>query len=135
MYQNIDNDEAYLHYLLQLTDYERCSKEKLDERKRFQIVVIENSELKKSTNWQKSKSKKKNISYTNDGKMKMKPTNVHNGFPIDRISRSDRMMTSSNVFAKRKMLLENFNEYCQNDETYESFLTISLDFEENLINQ
>ena len=135
MYQNIDNDEVYLHYLLQLTDYERCSKEKLDDRKRFQIVVIENSELKRSTTWKKSKSKKKTISYTNDDKMKMKPIHVRNGFQMDKTSRSDRMMTSSNVFAKRKMLLENFNEYCQNDETYESFLTILLDFEENLINQ
>ena len=54
---------------------------------------------------------------------------------MNKTSTSDRMMTSSDVFAKRKMLLENFNEYCKNDETYESFLTILLDFEENLINQ
>ena len=135
MYQNIDNDDVYLHYLLQLTDYERCSKENLDDKKGFQIVVIEPRELIKPSNRQKSKSKKKAFSNTNDDKIKMKPTNVPIGFPMDKPSRSDRMMTSSNVFAKRKMLLENFNEYCQNDDTYESFLTILLDFEENLLNQ
>ena len=53
MYQNIDNDEVYLHYLLQLIDYERCSKEELDDKKRFQVVVIENEELKRPTSWQK----------------------------------------------------------------------------------
>ena len=78
MQQNIVIVEIYLQYLHRLVDYKRFLKEKCNYKKRFQIAFIGSSDLKFPMNWQKSKTKTKKFSYTNNEKMILKPNNVRN---------------------------------------------------------
>ena len=134
MNENVNDEKIYLHYLLQLADYERSLKEIKDNKKIFHIAIIGDQDLRNPRNFQQSKNQQKKSIHSKNYRKKTK-SKIRQNIPLmEKAQTNNALQERVTIVAKRKVLLETFNDYCQNDETYESFLTILLDFEENLLN-
>ena len=130
MMKNVSNEERYLYYFLQLVDCENKVKCNINAVKNNAIIVIEEDEnLQKRENSStagkaKSKSRfKSKKSKSGAGKLQV-------------LSGHATMLSAEKLFDKISMrmeMLENFDEHCRDEESFNKFLNDLIDFEEGLI--
>ena len=120
----INNEHEYLHYPTQLSELEDqfIKKQDMSELKdSFQIIEYP-TKIKGKV---KSKNSRPDKSFSSVKSKNALPS--INGVNINLLGNDfDRQET-------RKMLLKNYQEYCYDNESYESFCEVLFDFEENLI--
>ena len=131
MHQNTDNEKIYLYYLIQLTEYERKQKEESCYKNSFNIVTVADYEMTKTTKRQKSKVKNK---ASKEAKIKVQSRFRLTDSPIETTPANRALATKLEISQMRQLMLENYDKCCKSVETYEQFLTILFDFEEDLIN-
>ena len=132
MYQNIDNEKLYLHYLIQLTEYEREQKEENCNKNSFNVITVADYEMARTKKRQKSKGRNK---ASKEGKLKVKSHSRLISSPIEMTLANRTSEKKLEISQIRKLLLDNYDEYCKIAETYEQFLTRLFDFEEELMNE
>jgi hypothetical protein len=124
MLENINNEDVYLHYFLQLINYEDTILNKDNEN--FEIMHLVPS---KPT---KLKTCKHNDNLDLDG------NNLKKSHPSSSVL--PRILTLKNYLSgnvsdriqMRKLILDNFNLSCKDQESYNRYLTELIDFEEEL---
>ena len=130
MADNVNDEKCYLHYFLQLVDYENKIK---DKHQVEDFVILTFDERRKYTEKRKSFTKSKGKNRVNMTREKeVETTNFE-------VLSSQTMMLAVDSDAKlldriamRKVMLENFNEHFSEEESYEVYLNELIDFEEGL---
>ena len=132
MTENVSTTEVYLHYFVQIIDFEEKVKNNYASMTHFEIVPYISDELKdveKSANT-KIKGKHRSFLAKNNSKVFNKSESVANS----------KLMKKNNFngsFSQRiemtKTMLEDFNDHCSSEESYEKYLAKLIDFEEGMI--
>ena len=130
MRENVHSEEAYLHYFLQLIQYEENVKDNKVSQDKFEVTIFESAQPLRRT---QSKSKRSNQRVIGDPKLISKT--------LDQSSAQQSVMLRADLLAKkidriekRRVILENFEDYCNDEESYRRYLTKIIDLEENLSN-
>ena len=125
MMDNINNEEQYLHYFMQLIDYEDTVK--AGDKINFVImhnvqskhVLSKNTKRKNTLNSEGPNSKKSYVSLPNVSPEIVELKNKLSGTFLDRME-------------MRRIILQNFIVNCNDEESYNIYLTELIDFEEKL---
>ena len=124
MLENINNEEVYLHYFMQLINYEDTISNKDNEN--FEIMHIVPSKFTPS----------KNGKHNNN--LDLEGNNLKKSYPSSSILpqilalKNNMSGNVSDRIKTRKLILENFNLHCSDEESYSRYLTKLIDVEEEL---
>ena len=132
MRDNVSTEEAYLHYFVQIIEFEEQVKDKCAFWPDFEIVPYISDQLTHTGKAPIPKRRIKNKSFLKKYKSK-------------EFKRSDSATTSiamlktklrgsiSQRTEMRETMFEDFSDHCKNEESYEKYLYKLFDFEEDLI--
>ena len=124
---NIDNEDAYLHYINQLVQLEDANNDKNFVLPEFQITHFTTTPAPKQGNIKSSCQQAKKLQNTASyGKTKI--------LEEQKIEWESKLRGSfSERLNKRKTALKNCHEYCNDDDSFDMFLKKLFDFEESLV--
>jgi len=129
MRENVHTEEAYLHYFLQLVQHEKNVKDDKISQNEFEIVSFQTAQPLKRT---RLKGKRSNQHFAEN--QKRIPTSPGKSSARKMVMlRADMLAKNFDRTEKRMAILENFEDYCNDEESYSRYLTELIDFEENLI--
>jgi hypothetical protein len=124
MRDNVHIEEAYLHYFLQLIQYEENVKVSQNE---FEIVLFRNAQYLNRT---LSKGKRSNQRFVEPQKLiSTTPSSKRESVML----RPDILAKNFDRIEKRRVILDNFENYCNDEESYSGYLTDLIDLEESLL--
>ena len=122
MMENIDNEDYYLHYFVQLINYEEMIKSQ--DRTKFEIIHINNSKLSLT------KKGKRNNNFDSDRDISYN-TYLPSPFSTQIVAlKSNFCGDLSDRMEIRKIILGNFGVSCNDEDLYNKYLTALIDFEE-----
>jgi len=134
MLTNINNEDGYMHYFRQLIEFENSVKcRESGNLDGFQIVPFSSSNCTKQC-----KIKFSGICLTDDTTSgRRKPTEISRSKnkPLEEIALKVNFTVALVLdrIQLRQDILKHFQTYCDDEESYESFINIIFDFEESLI--
>ena len=124
---NINNEDAYMHYMKQLVQLEEVKKDRHIDLSKFQITHLTDAPAPKGGKIKSSKKQKDNLQNT------VYFSRSKNVDPPLKESEIKFLGTFSERLYKRKTILENFIQYCSNEESLEMYLKTIFDLEESFI--
>ena len=131
MFKNLNDEKCYLHYFLQLVEYEDKNKHKNQEND-FVILIAkkfnEQEESKKMCSTKK-KGMKNSRSITNE----KKPTHYQVLSPRTMIVEANANQKQLDRTAMRRAMMENFEEHLTDEKSFNAYLNELIDFEEGLV--
>ena len=131
MIKNIHNEAVYIHYLNQLSIFEDGCRKKSKFCSEFQVVHF-NEVAPRKTNSIKNAKKQTKVTQRHldeKGKSHFVPSSTLR----DRMTHIDLVQKSLDIIEMRKSWLDDFEQYCCDEDTYNNFLNMLFDFEENLL--
>ena len=132
MTENVSMEEVYLHFLVQLIDFEEKVNDKDASLLQFEIVPPISGELKDVEKSTKTKRKGKPRPFLAEDKSKFfnKSEAVASSKSIQKKNLNGSL---SQRMEMRREMLEDFSAHCNNVESYEKYLAKIIDFEEGMI--
>jgi len=132
MAENVSIEEVYLHFLVQLIDFEEKVNDKDASLLQFEIVPHISHELKDVEKSTKTKRKGKHRPFLAEDKSKFfnKSEAVASSKSIQKKNLNGSL---SQRMEMRREMLEDFSAHCNNVESYEKYLAKIIDFEERMI--
>ena len=132
MTENVSIEEVYLHFLVQIIDFEEKFKDKDASLLHFEIVPQISGELKDVEKSTKTKRKGKPRPFLAEDKSKFfnKTEAVASSKSIQKKNLNGSL---SQRMEMRREMLEDFSAHCNNVESYEKYLAKIIDFEERMI--
>jgi hypothetical protein len=130
MIDNVNNEEHYLHYFLQLIQFEDDIKRKGPGHKSFNVVTVDEYTKLKAGKVTQPKMKP-NHQLVLEQAMEMRPLEYLS--PQLMLLRQNSVDILLDRIERRRILLQNFDEQCTNEEFYNKCINELIDFEENLI--
>ena len=131
MTKNIHNEAVYVHYLNQLSIFEDGCRKKTKFCNEFQVVHFNEVAPRKINSIKNPKKQSKvNQRHMNE---KGKSHSVPSSTLRDRMIHIDLVQKSLDIIEMRKSWLDDFEQYCCDEDTYNNFLNMLFDFEENLL--
>ena len=127
---NVNSEEHYIHYFLQLIDYESKFKDKSYKENKYAMISIEQDE-----EFQDKKALTVKSRNSNNSKLKSKTSHDRCGQNQFLSSRA-ALLSAEKKFElalNRLRRLEDIEEHCNNGEKFKKFLNDLIDFEEGLI--
>ena len=131
MFENLNDEKHYLHYFLQLIDYEDKNKDKNKEKEFVILSVIEFNE--KEEKKKMMPTKKKGMKNSRTMKNEKKPTNYQVLSPRTMMFEANANQKQLDRTAMRRAMMENFEEHLTDKKSFSSYLNELIDFEEGLI--
>ena len=132
MTENVSTTEVYLHYFVQIIDFEEKVKKKDAPLQQFEIIPHISDKLKDAEKSTKTKIKGKHRSFLPKNK-----STVFNKSESVASSKSIQINNSTGSLSQRiemrRTMLEDFNDHCSSEESYEKYLAKLIDFEEGMI--
>ena len=131
MIKNINNETKYLHYLKQLSNFEEHFKKKLDFSKNFRIVHPADVPTLKISQVKTSKQLPKYQPCKEEKYPRYSHISENTSFAEDE-PQMDLIGRLQDRIEMRGHVLNGFEECCGDEESYESFVDVLLDYEESL---
>jgi len=129
MRKNINIEKVYLHYFLQLIQYEENIKNNKLSQNEFAIVLFQDRQAQKKT---QSKGKGVSLRFRDNKKLTL-ALPLQSSVQQSVIIRANLLEKDLDRIEMRRVILENFEDYCNDEESYNKYLTELIDLEENLI--
>ena len=126
MRENVGTEEAYLHYLVQIIDFEEKVKDKCAFWPDFEIVPYISNQLPVPKRRVKSKSSLKKYKSKEFKRSESASTSIA-------LLKTKLRGSISQRTEMRETMLEDFSDHCKNEESYEKYLYKFFDFEEDMI--
>ena len=130
MFHHLNDEKHYLHYFLQLLDYENKIKDKKEEN--FVILTLKESNDKAEKEKMKM-TKKKGRKNSCNMSVDKEPTDYLILSPLTIMPATCSNESLMNRTAMRKVMLENFEELITDVNSYNAYLNELIDFEEGLV--
>ena len=132
MTENVSIEEVYLHFFVQLIDFEEKVNDKDASLEQFEIVPHISDELRDVEKSTKTKRKGKHRAFLARDKSKFfnKIEAVESSKSIQKKNLNGSLPQRMEM---RKEMLEDFSAHCNNEESYEKYLAKIIDFEESMI--
>ena len=130
MFDHVNVETNYLHYFLQLIDYENKIKDKKEEN--FIIFTLKESNNKAEKEKTKTTKKKGNKNTCNTS-VEKQPKDFQILSPLTIVPGAYSNESLMNRTAMRKVMLENFEELITDVNSYNAYLNELIDFEEGLV--
>ena len=136
MAKYLDDECGYLHYLKELSKFNECFSKNINAAEDFQILHITNfttSKVNRIKGSMKNKAKHPRISQDNGSKNQSKSKTL----TMDQESenKSKNSGTFTDKIRIRKKLLESYQEYCCDEESFNNLVGVIFDIEETLIEE
>lgn len=129
MKRNVNTEEVYLHYFLQLIKYEEMIKDDTTSENDFEIMLFQNSKSRKMS---RSKSKGINKRLIEEKNL-TNAVSSHSTSPQSVMLNVNLLGTALKRIELRAVILENCEDYCNDEESYSRYLTELIDLEEKLV--
>ena len=132
MTENVSIEEVYLHFLVQIIDFEEKFKDKDASLLQFEIVPPISGELKDVEKSTKTKRKGRHRTFLAEDKSKFfnKSEAVASSKSIQKKNLNGSL---SQRMEMRREMLADFSDHCNNEESYEKYLAKIIDLEEGMI--
>ena len=131
MFKNLNDEKYYLHYFLQLVDYEDKNKDKNQENGFVILSVREFNE--KEEKKKKIPTKQKGLKSSRGMKNEKKQTNYHVLSPRTMMFEANANQKQLDRTAMRRAMMENFEEHLTDEQSFTAYLNELIDFEEGLL--
>ena len=132
MTQNVSSEEVYLHYFVQMIDFEEKIKDKDAFSPHLQIIPHISDRLTPAGKSKMTKVKGKNKVCLDDFKSKDFSTSQPATDVIAILKKNARGSFSQRMEMRRTML-KDYSDHCSDEESYQKYLTKLIDFEEGVI--
>ena len=132
MTENVSMEEVYLHFLVQLVDFEEKVNDQDASLLQFEIIPHISDELKDVKKSTKTKRKGRHRPFLAEDKSKFfnKTEAVASSKSIQK---KNLIGSLSRRMEMRREMLEDFSAHCNNEESYETYVAKVIDFEEGMI--
>ena len=132
MTKNISIEEVYLHYFVQIIDFEEKVKDKERFSPHIEIVPHLYDKLSYTGKSTVTKVKGKNKVCLDEDKSKDFNTSQPATTLIANLKKNTKVSFSQRMEMRRTML-QDFSDHCNNEESYQKYITKLIDFEEGMI--
>ena len=132
MTKNVSIEEVYLHYFVQIIDFEEKFKDKEDFLPHIEIVPHICDKLAYAGKSTMTKVKGKNKVCLNEDKSKDFNTYRPAATLIANLKKNTKGSFSQRM-EMRKTMLKGYSDHCKDEESYQKYLTKLIDFEESVI--
>ena len=132
MTENVSIEEVYLHYLVQIIDFEEKFKNTNTPLPQFEIVPHISDELKDVEKSTTTKGKGKHRTFLAEDKSKA----LNKSEPVANSKWTQKKNLNGSLSQRMEMrreMLADFSDHCNNEESYEKYLAKIIDLEEGMI--
>ena len=129
MKESVNNEENYIHYLLQLIDLETKMKNEITLDSDYKIIKVLQDEKMTETKSSFSESKNRQRSHSKSKISQVESESYQCLSPHKIMVAADRHLDRTLTRLKK---LESIDRHCDNEETFNKFLDELIDFEEGL---
>ena len=133
MKENVNAEVVYLHYFVQLIDFEDRVKTRDFCLMNFEIVNSDHLNGLHTAKVAKAKGNRKKQSCTSKGERSIKWSTAQSAIDPMMILKSNLLKNILHKGEKRKIMLEAFHKYCNTEDSYEKYLNDLIDLEESLV--
>ena len=132
MFKNLNDEKCYLHYFLQLVEYEDKNKDKNQEND-FVILIARNFNEQEEENKKMCSTKKKGMKSSRSISNEKKPTYYQVLSPRTMMVEANANQKQLDRTAMRRAMMENFEEHLTDEKSFNAYLNELIDFEEGLV--